>query len=313
MKKKLLVLSILAITLGGLWIYTNPEWLLKTAMSLERGRADLQTSKTTILSHSITYNHGGNKNGPVLLLVHGFAADKDNWTRLAAHLKEDYYMVIPDLAGHGESDRRQETVYSLAFQVEILHELMQQLGFGKFHVVGNSMGGAIAGHYYLKYPGQVLSLAFVNSGGVKSPTPSEHHLNIMKGVNKLLVNDVEDFDRLMKFVFVKPPWMPRFVKEYFARRAVRYRDFNQKIYLDAFRDVPMPLEPHLSKIVAPSLILWGSQDRVIDVSASGVFAKELPRSTLVLMEDCGHAPMIEQPEAAARHLVHFWNSLEDNP
>jgi abhydrolase domain-containing protein 6 len=65
------------------------------------------------------------------------------------------------------------------------------------------------------------------------------------------------------------------------------------------------LEPDLPKIKAKTLVLWGANDRVTDVSAVQVFKKGIPDCSTVIMKDCGHLPMIERPEEAAGHYLEF--------
>jgi pimeloyl-ACP methyl ester carboxylesterase len=63
------------------------------------------------------------------------------------------------------------------------------------------------------------------------------------------------------------------------------------------------LQPDLGLIKAPTLILWGDQDRLIHVSAVDVFKAGIPNSTVVVMKDCGHAPMVERPRESAEHFL----------
>lgn len=71
------------------------------------------------------------------------------------------------------------------------------------------------------------------------------------------------------------------------------------------RDRSVPLEPELPKIQAPTLLLWGEQDRVLDVSSIDVMKPLLKKPSVVIMKDCGHAPMIERPEETAQHYQAF--------
>ncbi|MCY1312111.1 hypothetical protein D9M70_625030 [compost metagenome] len=70
----------------------------------------------------------------------------------------------------------------------------------------------------------------------------------------------------------------------------------------------IPLEPELPKIQAPTLLLWGDQDRVLHVSSIEVMQPLLKRPTVVIMKNCGHAPMIERPQETAEHYQAFLDS-----
>ena len=85
----------------------------------------------------IEYLEGGK--GDVLVLLHGFGGDKDNWTRMAGFLTPHFRMISPDLTGFGESTRNVKANYTYAAQVERLHQFMGALGVRTFHIGGNSL------------------------------------------------------------------------------------------------------------------------------------------------------------------------------
>jgi pimeloyl-ACP methyl ester carboxylesterase len=72
-----------------------------------------------------------------------------------------------------------------------------------------------------------------------------------------------------------------------------------------YRNNPFPLESRLKELSMPVLILWGDSDRLIDVSAAGIFAAGIKNSTTVVMKECGHLPMVERPAEAADIYLKF--------
>src|SRR5262249_61814458 len=86
----------------------------------------------------IAYLEGGS--GEPLILVHGFGATKDNFTRVAAYLTPHYRVLIPDLPGFGDSSKSETASYSITQQVQWLHAFATALGVGGVH-----LGGAVAG------------------------------------------------------------------------------------------------------------------------------------------------------------------------
>jgi len=320
-RRVLLAIAALVLLLAavGVWLANDPATLLKIAVRQERGAGDLTEHRLSLSTpdsqHEVVYLDGGDRSGPTVMLVHGFAADKDNWTRFAAPLKEAGFRVVAlDLPGHGESTRDPAFSYDIANQVNYIEMLRAALQIDAMHIAGNSMGGHIAGAYASTHPDRVLSLGLFNAAGVTSPTPSERGvIEAETGTNPLLVQSVEDFDRLLAFVFVVPPTMPRVVKQYFADRATANRAFNDKIYADLGRR-PMPLEPLLPAMQMPVLILWGDTDRVLHPSGAEVFAAGLRDSETVIMKDMGHSPMLERPVETAGIYIDFLDrSIEDGP
>ncbi|NCN11129.1 MAG: alpha/beta hydrolase [Leptospira sp.] len=283
--------------------------ILPIAIGWERGKADLEKKAIQVDEFKIVYLEGGNPKGETVLFVHGFGADKDNWTRISKFFADDYHLVLVDLPGFGESDRIQELEYSHITQSNRLKKFVDLLGLKSFHIIGNSMGGAISGQFAFENPNLVRSIVFLNAAGVKSPNPSDLSKELAAGRNPLIVESPEEFDRLINYTMVKPPYIPGPIKTYFGERAIANADFNKKILKD-YRSIAYPLDPILSKINQQALVIWGDTDRVIDVSSTEVFEKKLKQSKIVIMKDCGHAPMIERPEETAGYILAFLSNLQ---
>jgi abhydrolase domain-containing protein 6 len=247
------------------------------------------------------------------LLLHGFAANKDNWIRFAKYLTNGYHVVIPDIPGFGESSQIQSENYAAENQVKRIDRFTAALKLERFHLAGNSMGGMLAALYGATYPQKVLTLALLAPGGVGSPNPSEVTILLQKGTNPLLTGNTEDFDRLIKLCFAKPPFIPSQFKKVLAADAVAHRDFNKKIWDDMLGNLTkeaLParenlLKPYLPQIQAPVLIIWGDTDKVLDVGGVSVLEKNLKNYQTVIMKDTGHAPMLEKPQETASYYVNY--------
>lgn len=293
---------IFAVILATFTFLSCGNMLYDFSKNRERSKAGFEEHTVHAAGHKIIYLEAGD--GETLLLVHGFGGDKDNWTRMAAHLTDEYRVVAPDLPGFGESDRIEEENYSIQNQTKMLAAFIEELGLEEFHLAGNSMGGWISAWYAVHYPGQVLTLTLLNAAGVTSPEKSEHLINLERGYNALLVEDIDDYTRLIEFMFVNPPYIPGPVRRHFAEAAVESRDFNEKIWEDIRSDM-LHLEPHLGRIRAPVFILWGDTDRVIHVSSVEVFEEGIKNSESLIMKDTGHLPMIERPAKTAEAVEDF--------
>jgi pimeloyl-ACP methyl ester carboxylesterase len=253
--------------------------------------------------HTVVYLEGGE--GETILLVHGFGANKDNWNRLAKYLTPSFHVVAVDLPGFGESTKIQDASYTIDAQAERLDNTAKALSLKSFHVAGNSMGGNIAGRYAVRFPDKVLTLGLFNTAGVPHcPEKSEMAQLMERGENPLLIETPEDFDAMIEFTFVKPPWFPGIVKKMMAHEWTQSRAFKEKVFLEIMAE-ESSLVPDLPKIWTRTLILWGDRDRLLDVSCTEVLAKGLPSSTTVIMKDCGHVPMMERPEETAQHYLDF--------
>ncbi|QLC74552.1 alpha/beta fold hydrolase [Pseudomonas sp. LPB0260] len=306
MKKLFLALLLLVGAAAGVF-YAFPATLLASVLWLEQQAAGLSHERMEVADLSIHYYRGGPRDAETILMIHGFAADKDNWLRFARHLSEGYQVIAMDLPGFGDSSKPLAS-YDVGTQAERVASFVKALGVDRLHLIGNSMGGHIAALYAARYPQQVLSLALFDNAGVSAPQKSELIQRLESGTgNPLIVEKPGDFERLLDFVFVEPPLLPLHLKEHLGERASANSEHYRRIF-DQLVERYIPLEPELPKIQAPTLLLWGDRDRVLDVSSIEVMRPLLPKPSVVIMKDCGHAPMIERPQDTAEHYQAFLRS-----
>jgi abhydrolase domain-containing protein 6 len=308
MKKKIGIVAAAVIAILALIYFAFPGAVYKMAIYAGYKAAGLSEKSVQVDDHRLVYFEGGR--GPTVLLLHGYSADRNNWIRFARYLTPKYHVVIPDLAGFGESSRLPGSAYDIESQVKRLDRFTETLKLAIFHVAGNSMGGQIAGVYAAAHPQKVLSLGLFAAGGIQSPEKSELWKMLEKGTNPLLISSADDFDRMLKMVFVKVPPMPYPVKKAATEQAIRNRSFNEKIAGD-LRNKPLLLEPFLPRIKAPTLILWGDRDNLLHVSSVPILEKAIPNHQTVIMKDCGHVPMMERPRETADHYLKFLKGLKN--
>jgi pimeloyl-ACP methyl ester carboxylesterase len=306
MKKKLLIATLILLFIPVVIYFGFPEVLYNYSITSIRKAAGLSKKVIEVDHYSIHYLEGGQ--GETILLLHGFGANKDNWPRFAESLTEKYHVVAVDLPGFGESSKIKTDSYHIAGQAKRVNRIVETLGLKKFHIGGNSMGGAISGKYAVDYPDKVLSLALLNTAGIHSGEKSEFRKLLEKGDNPLLVKTPEDFKRTMRFVFVDPPPIPGRIIDYLTKQSIMSRDFHEKIFSQIVKE-NYSLEDDLSKIIAKTIVIWGDKDRVIHVSCTDVIKKGLPGSTIVVLKNCGHLPMIERPEETAGYYLEFLDKV----
>lgn len=300
--KRFILALVIVLALPATVFFFFPGTVYNLTLSIDRIKAGLVEKSIRVGDHRIVYLEGGR--GETVILVHGFGADKDNWTRFARNLTSSYHVIIPDLPGFGESTRDMNAVYDIETQVSRLKMFADAMGLKKFHIAGNSMGGSIAGVFAVYHGDMVITLALVNSSGVKSPEKSDYQRMLESGMNPLLVNNAVEFDNMLDMIFFKKPSLPSPVKRYLAERSIRNRPFHEKVMKDR-RGLSSSLEANLGRLEMPVLILWGDHDRLIDVSCVDVLAGGIKNSTRVIMKDCGHVPMLERPDESAGIYLKF--------
>jgi len=293
-KTNLLIIAVVSIVIATM--LSCAAYLYNNAIEGQRRDANLTIKSVDIPDFKIVYAEGGT--GDTIIMVHGFGGSKDNWLTFAKYFTPNYRVIIPDLPGHGDSSKPQNAKYNHMSQVERLNLFAKELKLTKFHLVGNSMGGNIAGNYAADYPDMVKTLALFDASGVNAPIKSEFILLLEKGINPLAIKDADDFDKFLEFVYKKPPQMPSFMRQYLAKQAVEAGPLNKKIGNDIWADT-LIVESKLNKITAPTLIVWGDSDKLIHISSVPIFENNIKNSKSVIIKECGHMPMMEKPAETA--------------
>ena len=280
--------------------------LKDSAFAIERSRADLARKEIALPGGlRMVYLDGGQ--GAPLVLVHGFGADKDNFTRVARGLTPHYRVIVPDLVGFGESTHAQDADYRYAAQAGRLHAFVQALGLTRIDLGGNSMGGGIAMSYAAQYPREVASLWLIDAAGIPEAPPSELRTVIeTTGKNPLMIATRDDYPRMLRFALSDPPWIPGSVMDALADERIANQPLERKVFDQI---APDSVSDAITGLQTPTLIVWGAEDRVLNVGTTEILHAKLPHSQVIVMPHVGHAPMIERPQQAAEDYVRFRDGL----
>lgn len=299
--KILLVLIFAPLIALALLYFLFPEQLVQIMRWLMRRRARLVRKTVTVDGRTWPYLEGGDPSKPVLVMVHGFGADKDHWTFYAPWMTRDYHLIAPDLPGFGENDRDGELPFDVTSQAARLKAFLDALGIERPHLGGNSMGGWIALRFAIDYPDRLRTLTLMNNAGILGANESElQKLAADRDYNPLVLASLEDADRLIAFVVRKPTYVPARLKPVIYADALRHRDLLDKIFwVIADEMEEKPLNDELGKVRVPTLIIWGRHDKLIDVSCVAVLEAGIAGSRSHIFEHVAHVPMIEDPKATA--------------
>ncbi len=289
------------------FIQLKPDTASRWGLGLERKRSGLVLKSQAIAGFDIPYLEGGQ--GEVLVLVHGFGGDKDNFTRMARFLTPHFRVIQPDLPGFGDATRNPAARYRMADQVERLHAFFQALGVQKMIFGGNSMGGFIACEYAARYPDQVKALWLLDAAGTATAHDSpmlQHYLDT--GDSPLLLRSQADVARLIRATMARPPYFPGFLKRTLGARAIADYALHSEIIKDLSQHSPM-LETRYTTLPTPALIVWGAEDGILNPAASQVQEQLFPQHQTIVMQGIGHLPMLEAPAQTAQDFMKFAKTL----
>lgn len=224
--------------------------------------------------------------GPLLVFVHGANDQAGTWARIAPAFRDEYRVLVPDLAGHGASGPKDGPLL-IADLVAGLSAVLEAEGGGPAILVGNSLGGFLSLIHADRHPDQVRIVVAVNGA-------------IMRGGNEeaaamLLPRSRNDARRVMEaLVSPKTPRIPDFVLDDLVSRAPQSP-------LSRLTSAPLStmeewlLEDRLPHIRTPVALIWGADDRLIPVRYAEEARRRLPHATLEVIPDCGHVPQRECP------------------
>jgi pimeloyl-ACP methyl ester carboxylesterase len=280
----------------GHWLYQNGQAAEAWWYGFERQQVDIGEMTLSLYQHS-------NPGKPVIVMLHGFSADKMVWLRFARHLTAQYQILIPDLAGHGDSPYQAGWDYSVPAQSRRVQQLLDAMQLQSVHLIGNSMGGFISADFAIRYPERTLSVALVNPAGVASPQPSRMQQLLASGRNPFLIDNRAQFDEFYAMTMAKPPLLPDIVLAALAENYQARQSQLENMFTDFIASPG--LEPNLAALKAPALLWWGDQDQLLHVSAAEVWQQGIPQLQVHIFNGIGHMPMLEIPKQTARLYQQF--------
>ncbi|WP_166646057.1 alpha/beta fold hydrolase [Halospina denitrificans] len=295
-------------TLAGSWQPGRNAW--QRLQSMSGWLPGIRAERIEIDGHCMHYWRIGSGHGTPVVLVHGFGASKENWlSMLPALYKRGITLYVPDLPGFGQSDYIDGARYTYGKQAGRLDEWARRLALPAAHWIGSSMGGATLATLGANHPDRVRSLVLMNAAGMGSARFSPMETQLLQGENPLIAASTAETRALFRIAIHRHQGlisrlMPLAMGSEMQQRA----PVNRRI----FADMMQPEEPVpglLDRVSAPTQIVWGEQDRVVDVSCAHHYGALLPNARVRVLRGIGHLPMLEAPLRSARIVRNFWKTL----
>jgi pimeloyl-ACP methyl ester carboxylesterase len=244
---------------------------------------------------------------PTVVFVHGLAGSWQNWLENMPQFAAAGHRVIAfDLPGFGASEAPREKI-SIPGYGRLVDALLDRLEVGPAVLVGNSMGGFIAAEVAIQYPARVERLVLVSAAGLTVEYQrDERILGLLKLSRRLLLawggfvgarsDAIASRPRarrmLMRLVVADADRLPA------ALIAEQVRGAGSSGFVDALDALTdYPIRERLGGIGCPTLIVWGTEDKLVPVRDAAEFERLIPGARKVVWSETGHLPMLERPDA----------------
>ena len=268
----------------------------------------------TLNGHEFSYLDSGD--GPALLFIHGLTGSQRNWAHLIDALNHDHRVLAPDLFGFGASAKVMGD-YSLGAHAATLRDLLDLLGINRVTLVGHSFGGGVAMQFCYLFPERVERLVLVSSGGLGrdvSPLLRAATLYGAEWVLPLIASSwvrgrVEAAGRIL----TRTGWRasPEVTESWRGFTSLADAD-TRRAFLATTRGVIDPggqtltAHDHLPMTIEiPTLVVWGTRDRMIPALHATTAHEAIAGSRVVLFDGAGHFPHLDEPERFAEVLRDF--------
>ena len=231
--------------------------------------------------------------GPVVIFMHGIGGNRTNWAEQQTGLNDRYCTVAWDARGYGDSDDPVDKLKFSDFAGD-LNALLDHLGVQAAHLVGLSMGGMIAQDFYGRYADRVATLTLADTSHGFGAAGEADRQDFLAPRLKPLQEGLTPADLAPKMIGVltgskaTEDVRQRLLNSLSAVRTGPYIQALKAVVTTDFRKI-------LPEINIPTLIIAGTEDKVLPVSESQILADAIPGSELTLIEHAGHLTNIEAP------------------
>jgi 4,5:9,10-diseco-3-hydroxy-5,9,17-trioxoandrosta-1(10),2-diene-4-oate hydrolase len=253
-------------------------------------------------------------NGHPVVLIHGLGGYVESWALSINSLANNYRVYALDLPGHGRTDKPLDVTYDIESLAQFVIEFMAAIEVENAHLVGHSLGGAIATRMTLLNPALLGKLILVASGGLGREVSLYLRIPSIPILGEILTKPSRSgsADAAKTLVYDLASMPPESIE-------LNYQMASQPNAQQAFlktvrangnifgqkRSMYGPNVKGLETIKNSALIIWGRQDQIVPVEHAEVADKGLPNSHLRIFDACGHIPMIEHPETFNELLLDF--------
>lgn len=303
--KKILV-AISIVLLAALFVLYKSDIPAET---IRMNYADTTSQFLPLMGMQVHFRDQGNQSDTVpLVLIHGLSSSLHTWDSLVVRLKENRRIIRLDLPAFGLTGASPEGEYSWDYYNRFVDSFLTAMNIKQCILVGHSLGGYVAWNQAIYKPQRLVKLILINSGGY--PRKNEKGNIGFKLASIPIVGNI-----ITKFTpkkLIKKSLEDAYADDSKINDALVDRHFNlllregnRKATIDFFRQRPTPLPEKIKLVQVPTLIIWGEDDQMIDVSNAYKFQTDIRGSKLKIINHSGHVPMEESPEAVFQAIKDY--------
>jgi len=252
----------------------------------------------------LAYVDTGSRTGQPVVLIHGYTDNARDWVPLIPYLSKKFRLIVVDIRGHGRSDKPECCYARIDFAYDI-KLLLDTLRIQRADIVGHSLGSMITQVLAENWPQRVRKVVLVSStGGPRAGSPPKQpSYDFAAGIRKLKEPIDPDSPFMVEWWSSPKPVDPDFIRRQ-RRDAAQIPLAVWLAVLDqgtGFSD----LQRDLPKLTAPALLIWGSDDPIMEEEGRQTLREALPSAKVKVFEGLGHNPFWEDPQAVADAINPF--------
>ncbi|HEY2683386.1 MAG TPA: alpha/beta hydrolase [Steroidobacteraceae bacterium] len=262
-------------------------------------------------SETLAYIEIGNPHGTPVVLIHGYTDNARDWVPMLPYLDAKFRLILVDLRGHGHSSKPEccYSRYDFAYDVKLL---LDRLKVDKADIVGHSLGSIITQTFAEIWPERTLKVVLISSTGGIPPGAAKKKpgFDFASEIRKLKEPIDPDSPFMIAWWSSPTPVDPDFIR----RQRIDSAAIPLKVWLaildeglagDQYSD----LQASLPRLKAPALLIWGSEDPIMEPPARASLERALPRAEVKIFKGLGHNPFWEDPQAVAARVNQFLTEL----
>ncbi|CAN7547501.1 alpha/beta fold hydrolase [Caballeronia sp. LjRoot31] len=276
---------------------------------------EVRRQEMQVMGQRISFLEAGD--GPVVvLLLHGMTSDATNWTEtLPALAALGYRAIAPDHLGFGQSSKPNVPIKPRTL-ADMISPMLKALEISSAVLVGQSMGGHVAGLFAADFPTSVDGLALVNAGYGLALAEADTvfdlgHADQPGGLWSLNPSTRRESRVLLEAVFYDQSFVTeQGVDEFFAQRLAAGDGWAINSIAESWVKREDTLDPVLGLLGnGPVLVVQSRHDRIAPLQLGQRLHDGIPGSRFVILEGCGHAPPVEMPRMFNDLLVEFLRQI----